>query len=103
MRTIDHDKRNILILEASAKLAKEKGIMGLRREDIAINCDLSDGLINRSFGTIYKLRLALVNYAIQHEITEILAEALVSRDTPMRNAAKKAPEALKRRIVESLI
>ncbi|ACG60336.1 hypothetical protein phiPLPE_14 [Iodobacter phage PhiPLPE] len=103
MRQIDHNERRLSILAVSADVAKDKGLMGLRREHVADKLGIADGLISKPFGSIYKLRVALVAYAIEHELVEIVAEALVSRDSTLKNAAKKAPDAFKRRVIESLI
>lgn len=103
MRKIDQAVRKLDILEASAALAKDMGLMNIRREHVAGKLGIAEGLIVKPFGDMYKLRKELVGYAVEHGITEIIAEALVSRDTPIRNTAKKAPDELKRRVVESLI
>lgn len=103
MRKIDQAARKLDILEASAALAKDMGLMNIRREHVAGKLGIAEGLISKPFGSIYKLRVALVAYAIEHELVEIVAEALVSRDATLKNAAKKAPDSFKRRVIESLI
>lgn len=106
MRKIDkdeQDKRRNEVLATSAPIAEKIGLMNIRRENVAEKLDIAEGLVARSFGSMHKLRIALVGYAISNGVLSIVAEALASKDADIRKAALKAPDELKRRAVESLI
>jgi len=103
MRQIDQVQRRKDILENAAILASDMGLMNIRREHISERMGIADGLIAKPFGSMHKLRVALVVYAVENKILPIVAEGLSSRDESIKKAAQKAKDSLKRAVIESLI
>lgn len=86
------------ILTCAVERAKLVGLNGLRRDDIATQAGVSQGLVTRYFNTMNQLRTAVVRYAVHHEILPLVAEALVAKDPQ----ALKAPQELKDRAFASV-
>ena len=91
----DPKLRREQILNVAVSMAKRGGYHKITRDAIAENAGVSMGLVSRYFGTMTKLRRAIMRAAIVQEIPEIIAQGLANGD----NHAKKAPEKLKAKAV----
>ena len=97
-RRMDPDDRRDLILDAAVDLAKERGFLNIRRDEIAIKAGVSMGLVTRYFGTMVKLKRDVMRMAIRDEVLSILAQGIAIKDVH----ALKAPNDLQQRAVASL-
>jgi AcrR family transcriptional regulator len=70
-----------MILGAAVTLARKVGYRKLTREDVAREAETAAGSVNYYFGSTEGLRTAVVEYAIEHEIVTIVAEAIVAKHT----------------------
>ena len=86
------------ILSAAMQLANLKGFKKVSRSDIAKRADVATGSVSYHFGTMKKLRDAMVTRAVESSNLKILAQALAERH-PL---ATKAPEALRRAAAATL-
>lgn len=98
MKRLDPKVRKESILAVAVDRAVIHGLNGLRRDDIALSAGVANGLVTRYFGTMTKLRRAVVRAAIHNENLPLIAQALAIRDKD----AQKAPEELKKRALASL-
>lgn len=80
------------ILAAALVLAERDGLTTMTRDGIAVEASVSTGLVNAHFGTMAKLRRAVVGEAVRVGCLPVLAQALAMRD-PL---ACNAPDELKR-------
>ncbi|MGL5727932.1 MAG: TetR/AcrR family transcriptional regulator [Plesiomonas sp.] len=92
------DTRSI-ILNAATGLAISKGLYKMRRDDIGNYGGISYGSIHHHFGTMANLRHEVMEMAIKNETLGIIAQGLAQGD----EAARNAPEELKRRALETLV
>ena len=88
---VEANLRHKQILEAAIKIALKVGYHKMTRGDIALKAGISMGLITLRFGTMVKLRRAVMRAAIAQEIPEIVAQGLANSDPH----ARKAPPTLK--------
>lgn len=95
---LDPYERRELILDAAVKLAKGIGYQMLTKDKIAIEANISGGLLHRYFNSMFKLKREVMRYAIKHEIIDIIAQGIAARDSQ----ALAAPDELKRKAVEHL-
>lgn len=98
IRMTPKDRRET-IMRAAIDLAREYGYENISQSDIALRAGCAKGLVIHYFATMPQLRRALMRAAITQEVVEIVAQGLAAGD----NYARKAPEELKRRAVESLM
>lgn len=80
------------ILSAAMQLANLKGYKRVTRSDIAARAETAVGSINYHYGTMSKLRTAMVERAVEAKNLKVLGQALSDRHP----VALKAPEALRR-------
>lgn len=95
---MSHKIDNQLILESALELAKRHGFVNLRREEIARFAGVSVGKVTNAFGSMKKLRRAVMRQAIRLELLDIIAEGIVFRDP----CALKIPEELKVKALNSI-
>lgn len=81
------DALRLAILLSAVKLSKSKGLMLVRRIDIALAAGSAEGTVSYHFKSMARLRETIVAHAIEHDIPEIVAQA---------------PEALKRKAARLL-
>jgi len=86
------------ILGAAVNLARESSYRDISRRDVALAAECASGTVNYHFESMDLLRTAVVEYAVQHEIVEIVADALANKHP----TAIAAPEALRRRAARQL-
>lgn len=88
--------RKELLLCTAIDIAIRHGYQKLTRDKIAKEAEVSTGLINKYFGTIAKLKKAVLKAAIEREIIEIIAQGLGTRE-PM---ILKASSAVKQKALD---
>lgn len=86
------------ILGAAVKLARKGGFNNMTKEVIAHEAGTATGSINYHFKTMVGLRSAVMVYAVEHEVLEVVAQGLVAKHP----VALKAPEALKKQAARTL-
>lgn len=91
--------RKDAILEAAVALALDTGLNSVRLIPVAERAGVTNGLVSHYFGTVNQLHRAVVRHAIHREILPIVAQALAAGDSD----ARKAPEELKQRALNSLL
>ncbi len=87
------------ILGVAVNMAQEIGYLKITRDAIAENAGVSVGLVTRYFGTMIKLRRAIIRAAIAQGIPEIIAQGLANSDAH----AKKAPNELKNEAIKLIV
>lgn len=90
--------RKEAILAAAVKRAQAVGLAGLRRDDVAVEANVSQGLVTRYFNTMTQLKRAVIRHAVRHELLPIIAQALAAREPE----AMKATEELRKRALATL-
>lgn len=93
------DARKEDILAAALPLAERHGYANLTRNQIADAAQVSGPVLNYHFGTMAQLRRDIMRHAIKSECLAVVAQGLSARD----GQAQKAPEALRRRALDSLV
>lgn len=68
------------ILLAAVRLARTQGLRGLKRLDIATAVGCATGTVSWHFKSMDQLRGTVIDYAIKHEIIEVLVQARAERD-----------------------
>lgn len=91
--------RKEAIAEVALQLAGATHYQQVQRKHVAEALGVTPPAITYHFGTMQQLRRAVMRAAIAAENLGVIAQGLVSKD----EHAKKAPEALRRRALESLI
>lgn len=81
------------ILNAAVDVAIKNGYNKMIREDIATKADVSMGSVTNYFGTMTKLKRAVIRAAINRNIPEIIAQGIANNDPHV----KKAPDELKKK------
>jgi AcrR family transcriptional regulator len=92
------DDRNRRVLEAALEIAKERGYASLTRDGIAERAGVASGSVNNAYGTMEKLRDAVMAEAVRRELTAIVAAGLAVGHP----AARAAPDGLKNLALASL-
>jgi len=88
-----------LILKAALATARKDGLYAMTRDDVAKAAKVAMGSVNFHYTTMGELRRAVIRHAIaKHQYLDVLAEALVARDT----LAVRAPAGLKREAIATL-
>lgn len=99
MKRLKPADRHAVILTAACRLATRVGYNNLSREAVAEAAQCSPGLVSAYFGTMVKLRRAIMGEAIRTRDFKVIAQGLACRD----KRALGAPEDLRRQAVESLM
>lgn len=97
MRMQPKDRKEQILI-AAVELSKTGNYMQITRDQIATKAGVAMGLVTHYFSTMVQLRRDVMRYAVRVEIPEIVAQGLAMNDTQ----AKKAPEYLRRKALESL-
>jgi AcrR family transcriptional regulator len=71
------------ILFYAVQRARHTGLMQFTREQVAKVAGCSEANVSYHFGTMEKLRAAVVDYAIEHETIEVLAQARALRHSSL--------------------
>ncbi|MGL4546344.1 MAG: TetR family transcriptional regulator [Plesiomonas sp.] len=88
-----------LILQAAFQIATNEGYDALRRDKVATRAGVATGSVSHHFKGMDVLRTAVMEMAIKNETLGIIAQGLAQGD----EAARNAPEELKRRALETLV
>jgi AcrR family transcriptional regulator len=67
------------ILGAAVSVARKNGLHRLTRLDVATAAECGTGTVSYHFGDMDGLANAVVEYAVQHEVLEIIAQARVDK------------------------
>ena len=86
------------LLDVAVALASKGGLANLTREKIALQANVSPGLVSHRLGTMENLRRSVMRQAVVREDMKLLAEGLVARNP----IVMKAPEELRQRAAASL-
>jgi len=86
------------ILATAVKLSRRKGYRNITRDGVAEEAGVSQGLVNRYFGSIDGLRDAVMKQAIEDHDVKIVAQGIAHRD----KVALRAPAGLREQAVASL-
>ena len=97
-RINDTDARRAQLLKAALSVAQRIGYHRVTRVHIAKIVGCSPSLITVHFGTMRKLRKAIMEHAIEHGKRRIIAQGLMAGDSH----AEKAPEEIKARVRKAL-
>ena len=74
------------IIQAFITVAKRLHYNAVTRHQVAEEAGISNGLVTNYFnGSMRELRIAAVNYSIENDIYEIVAQSIVINDTPTAN------------------
>jgi len=98
MRLKPADRRKQLI-EAALNLAEGRDYTRVTRNEIAAAAGVVGAVIHHQFGTMAKLRRAIMRAAVAEERLSIIGQGLVVRDPQ----AMKAPLELRTRALQSLV
>lgn len=79
-RNNNTDERRAEILEAAVRVAARGHYMHTTRQQIADEIGVTGALVQHYFGTMKKLRRAVVRKAIKDENLIVIAQALLARD-----------------------
>lgn len=93
------DVRKELIVGIALRLSGETHYTQVQRKQIADEMGVTPPALTYHFGTMQQLRRAIIRAAIIREDLVVIAQGLVAQD----EQAKKAPEALRRRAIESAV
>lgn len=91
--------RHNQILAIALKLAESNHYQTITRKQIAKRAQTATGTINRVFGTMFKLRVAIVKRAIEEECLIVIGQAIAANDI----AAVFVPVSLRRKALKALI
>jgi AcrR family transcriptional regulator len=75
------------ILGAAVTLARKNGLHRLTRLDVACAAECGTGTVSYHFGDMDGLTNAVVEYAVQHEVLEILAQARIDKHPSLRRVS----------------
>lgn len=89
----------LAILRAAVKLARSRGFRHFLRRDVALEAETATGTVSYHYRDMDGLRCAVMQYAIEHEVLEVVAQGLAERHV----LALKAPEVLKRKAARRLV
>lgn len=95
---LDPETRKEAILAAAVRRAQVVGLAGLRRDDVAAEAKVSQGLVTLYFNTMTQLKRAVIRYAVHAELLPLIAQALAANEPE----AKKAPADLRKRALATL-
>lgn len=89
------------ILRYAVQCAKHPGqLMQFTREQVAAGCQCSEANVSYHFGTMENLRLAVIDFAVEGEVLEVLAQARAVRHKAL--IGRLSPR-LKARVVEHML
>lgn len=68
------------IMNAAVKIALDKGYYNITRLEVANAAGISEGSVSIHFGTMNKLKRALMRHAVKNGIFEIVAQGIAAND-----------------------
>lgn len=97
-RLLPNDRKE-QIMQKAMGLAGRGGYNNVKRADVAAAAGVAEGLVSKYWGTMVQLRRAIMRRAVTERNLLIIAQGLAGGDAQ----ARKAPEALRREAVETLL
>lgn len=89
--------RKDAIIKEAMRLSEATNYDSMKRKDIAEALGVSPQALTHHFGTMDQLKRAVMRTAVMQENLTVIAQGIVQRD----EHAKKAPEALQQRALDS--
>jgi AcrR family transcriptional regulator len=86
------------ILLAAVRLASSQGLRGLKRREIAEAVGCAPGSVSWHFDSMEALRGAVIDYAVENEIIEVLVQARAERDPRLGRLSPALKERVANRI-----
>lgn len=80
------------ILVCAVQRARHTGLMAFTREQVAKVANCSEANVSYHFGVMDKLRTAVVEYAVENEVVEILAQARAVRHPALGRMSQQLRE-----------
>jgi AcrR family transcriptional regulator len=80
------------ILVCAVAIAKGLGLSAVTRVEVAHVAECAVGTVNYHFDTMDALRNAVVEYAVQNEVVEVIAQARAIRHPAVRRLAPALKE-----------
>lgn len=68
------------ILNAAVVVAEEKGYSHIQRYEVAVQAQCSEATVSFYFGTMHKLKTAVLKHAVKSGIHSIIAQGVVAKD-----------------------
>ncbi len=99
MKRMHPADRKAEILTAALAAARTDGYRSVSRESIALHAGCSPSLVSSYYGTMKKLRRAIMSAAIARHDLAVLAQGLAAGDSK----ARAAPDELKELAVRGLL
>lgn len=93
-----HTERKTRILAAALPVAVSLGYKNVTRSVVAKAAEVAENTIQHHFGSIPKLKEAILAYAIEKRNLEVIAQAVVARDP----AVSDLPDRLKARALATM-
>lgn len=91
--------RKKLIIQAALKVSERTGYCHVRRQDVAIEAGVSEGLVSQYLGTMSKLKRTVMRHAVIEKRLAIIAQGLVNKDPH----AMKAPLEVREAAIRSIL
>ncbi len=91
--------RKAEILDAALELSRSVGYRHVTRDGIAARAGVSAALVSRYFGTIPRMRRAIMSAAIARKDLAIIAQGLVAGDSKAQAAHPDLKSAAARRLL----
>ena len=89
-----------VVLNAAVDVAERDGFNNINRDAVALKAGVSTGSVSQAYGTMCKLKRAVMRHAIQHELLDIIAVGLSMKD---KTAIKIEDIELKKRALTTLL
>jgi len=86
-------ERKALVLAAAVRVAVRTGYMVLTRKDIAAEADITEARVSQLFGSMPKLRRAVMRYAVRYSVLEVVAQGLTVNDLQATRASDSIRQA----------
>lgn len=91
-------ERRDQIMGHAIRLARKVGYMNVRRDELARNAGVANGLVSNHWNTMVQLKKAIIREAIRIEDAVIVGQGLALRD----RHAMKAPQHLKEKAIAQI-
>lgn len=92
------DIRREQVVEAALQIAQAKPYWQISRNELADAIDVAGSVVQYHFGTVKKMRRAIMRAAVHREDLKVIAQGIAAQDPH----ALKAPDELRARAIASL-
>lgn len=93
MKTRRPHQRKQEILEAALALSRTRGYLNVTRKEIAFRALCSEAAVSAHFGTMKKLRRAIMSAAISRGELAIISQGLAAGDSKAQSACQEVKKA----------